>query len=48
MTGWQVSDDDEQTRTNSHALRGIRTDDLTTQAVKAYASDRVAAGTGDL
>jgi hypothetical protein len=40
MIGWQVNDDGEETRTNIHALNGIRT----LQAIKAYASDRAAIG----
>jgi hypothetical protein len=47
MIGWQVNDDgDEQTRTNIHALSGIQTHGLSIQAIKAYASDRAAIGTG--
>jgi hypothetical protein len=38
--------DDEQTRTNIHALSGIRTHHLSILAIKAYASDRTAIGTG--
>jgi hypothetical protein len=34
-----------KTRTNIHALSGIGTHDLSAQAIKAYASDRAAAGT---
>jgi hypothetical protein len=36
---------DEQTRTNIHALSGIRTHSLSVQAIKACASDGVATGT---
>jgi hypothetical protein len=47
MIGWQVNNDgDEQTRTNIHALSGIQTHSLSIQAIKAYASDRAAIGTG--
>jgi hypothetical protein len=45
MIGWQVNDD-EQTKTNIHALSGIRTHSTSVQAIKAYASDRAATGTG--
>jgi hypothetical protein len=46
MPGWLVSDyDDEQTRTNIHALRGIRTYGLNFQAIKVYAWDRMTTGT---
>jgi 3D (Asp-Asp-Asp) domain-containing protein len=38
-------DNDEQTRTNTHALSGIRTHGLRVQANKAYASDSTATGT---
>jgi hypothetical protein len=38
--------DDDYTRTNIHALTGIRTDGLSGQAIKAYATDRAATGTG--
>jgi hypothetical protein len=31
--------DDEWTRTNNHALRGIRVHGLSVQAIEAYASD---------
>jgi hypothetical protein len=41
-----VNDDDEQTRTNIHALSGIRTHGLSVKAIKAYASDRTVTGTG--
>jgi hypothetical protein len=37
-----------KTRTNIHALNGIRTHDLSLQAIKAYASHRAANGTGKL
>jgi hypothetical protein len=40
-----VNDDDEQTRTNIHALRGIRRDKLSIEAVKTYASDHAATET---
>jgi hypothetical protein len=33
-------------RDNSHAVSGIRTHDLSDQAIKAYASDRTATRTG--
>jgi hypothetical protein len=33
-------------RTNIHALNGIQTHGLSVQAIKAYASERVATGTG--
>jgi hypothetical protein len=47
MTGWQVTDDDdEQTRTNIHALSRIQTHSLV-HAIKAYAPDRTATGTGN-
>jgi hypothetical protein len=47
MIGCQVNDDDdEQTMTNIHALSGIQTHSLRVQVIKAYASDRVATGTG--
>jgi hypothetical protein len=42
----QVNDDDEWTRTSIYALSGIRTHDLSLQAIKAYASDLAATGTG--
>jgi hypothetical protein len=42
IIGWQVNEDNEQTRTNIHALDGIRTRSPSVQAIKAYASDRVA------
>jgi hypothetical protein len=35
----------KNTRTNIHALSGIRTHDLSAQKMKAYASDRAATGT---
>jgi hypothetical protein len=38
--------DDECTRTHIHALSGIRSHGLSYQAINAYASDRVATGTG--
>jgi hypothetical protein len=41
-----VNDDYKQTRTNIHALSGIRTHGLNIQEIKAYASDHVATGTG--
>jgi hypothetical protein len=41
-----TTDDDEQMRTNIHALSGVRTHGLCFQAIKAYASDRAATGTG--
>jgi hypothetical protein len=43
-----TSDDDnyEQTRTYINALIGILTSDHSIQAIKAYASDRTATGTG--
>jgi hypothetical protein len=44
MIGWEVNDD-EQTRTNIHALSGIWTHSLSIQTIKAYASERVATGT---
>jgi hypothetical protein len=34
-----------KTKTNVHDLSGIRTHDLSVQAIKAFASDRAAAGT---
>jgi hypothetical protein len=40
--------DDEQTRTNTHALSGIRTHGLSAQTIKAYASHRAATGVGYL
>jgi hypothetical protein len=40
------NDDDEQTRTSIHTLSEIRTHSLSIQAIKAYASDRMATGTG--
>jgi hypothetical protein len=39
-----MTSDDEQTRANIHALSGIRTHDLSVQAIKAYASDSVVTG----
>jgi hypothetical protein len=45
MIGWQVNDH-EQKRTNIRALSGIRTHGFSVQAIKAYASDREATGTG--
>jgi hypothetical protein len=39
-------DGDDQTRTNIHALSGIRSHGLSIQAMKTYASDSVATGTG--
>jgi hypothetical protein len=50
MIGWQVNDDDEEeeTTTNIHALTGIQINDLSTQAIKAYASDCTATGTGKI
>jgi hypothetical protein len=39
-------DDDERTKTDIHALRGIRTHGHSSQAIKAYVSYRVASGTG--
>jgi hypothetical protein len=44
MTGWQVND--EETTTNIHALSGIRTNSLSFKAIKAYASDNTATGSG--
>jgi hypothetical protein len=44
MVGWQVNDG-EQTRTTIQAFSGIKTHGLGIQAIKAYASDRLAAGT---
>jgi hypothetical protein len=43
-----TSDDDnyEQTRTYINALIGILTSDHSIQAIKVYASDRTATGTG--
>jgi hypothetical protein len=46
MIGRQVNDDTKQTRTNIHALSGIRTHDLSIQEIKDYASDRGATGAG--
>jgi hypothetical protein len=45
MIGWQVNND-EQTRTNIHALSWILTHGLSIQAIKACASDHAATGTG--
>jgi hypothetical protein len=45
MIGLQANDD-EQTRTNIHALSGIRIHSLSVQAIKAYASDRKSTVTG--
>jgi hypothetical protein len=47
MTGWHVNDDDEQMRTNIHALSRIETHGLSMQAITAYALDCVASGTGN-
>jgi hypothetical protein len=41
----RVTNDDEQMRTNIHALSGIWTHGLSIQVIKAYASDRAATGT---
>jgi hypothetical protein len=41
-----VNDDDEWTRTNIHALNGIRNHSLRVQVIKAYASDHATTGTG--
>jgi hypothetical protein len=41
-----VNDDNEHTRTNIHALSGIRTHGLSVQAIKAHASHHGASGTG--
>jgi hypothetical protein len=38
--------DGEQKRSNAHALSGIRTPGLSVQAIKVYASECVATGTG--
>jgi hypothetical protein len=38
--------DDELTRINIHALSGIRTHSLSIQAIKNYATDLAATGTG--
>jgi hypothetical protein len=46
MIGWQVHDDDEQTRKIIHALSGINTLGLRAEVIKAYATDRAATGTG--
>jgi hypothetical protein len=40
-----VNDDDEWTRKNIRALRGIQTYSVSVQAIKAYTSDHMAAGT---
>jgi hypothetical protein len=40
--------DDEQTRTNIHALSEIGIHSLSVQAINAYASDRAASGTGEM
>jgi hypothetical protein len=37
-----------QHNTDIHALSGIQIHDLSDQAIKAYASDRAATGTGEL
>lgn len=37
----------EQTRTNIHALNGIRTYVVSVQVIKAYASDCKTTGTGE-
>jgi hypothetical protein len=42
---WQVNDD-EKTRTDTHALSGIRIYGFSIQATKAYSSYRAATGTG--
>jgi hypothetical protein len=44
----RVTNDDggEQTRTNIYALSGIQTHGLSVQAIKAYALEHVAPGTG--
>jgi hypothetical protein len=44
MIGWQVNYD-EQTKININSLCGIRTNGLSAQAIKAYASDHAATGT---
>jgi hypothetical protein len=46
MIRWQANNDEEQMRTNIYAFSGIQTHDLSIQAIKAYASDHVATGTG--
>jgi hypothetical protein len=46
MIGLQVNNDDKYTRTNIHALSGIRTHSISVQAIKACTSDRVATETG--
>jgi hypothetical protein len=46
MIEWQVNYDDEQKRTNIHALQRIATHGLSVQAIKAYASDCTATETG--
>jgi hypothetical protein len=38
MIGWRENDD-KQTRTNTHALRGTWTHGLSVQTIKAYASE---------
>jgi hypothetical protein len=45
MIGWEVNSD-EYSRTNIHALSGIRIHGLSAQAIDAYASYRAATGTG--
>jgi hypothetical protein len=50
MIGLKVNndeDDDKWTRTNIHALSGIRIRGLNDQTIKAYASGRAAAGNGE-
>jgi hypothetical protein len=47
VIGWQMNED-ECTRTNIHALSGIRAHGLNVQAIKAYVSDRAATGTSVL
>jgi hypothetical protein len=41
-----VSDNSEYTGKRIHAFTGIQTHSLSVQAIKAYASDRAATGTG--
>jgi hypothetical protein len=41
-----MNDDDKETRTNIHALIGIRTQGLSVDAIETYASERAATGTG--
>jgi hypothetical protein len=41
----KVNDGNAQTRTNIHALKGIRPHVLNIQAIKAYASDHADIGT---